>query len=76
METSGAIVLSVEGMHCGGCVRRVRQALAGLDGVRDVQVDLSNGRVVVERSAPNTSAEAAVEALRRAGYQAAAAPTG
>ena len=29
----GKLKLSIEGMHCGGCVRRVKTALQGFKGV-------------------------------------------
>jgi copper chaperone CopZ len=34
--------LQVSGMHCGGCARRVRNALAHVEGVYGVEVDLGS----------------------------------
>jgi len=39
--------LRVTGMHCGGCARRIRNALAQVDGVYGVEVDLSTATVRV-----------------------------
>jgi Cu+-exporting ATPase len=39
--------LKVEGMHCGGCARRVERGLAKVDGVLGVQVDLAAHTVKV-----------------------------
>src|ERR1700750_3202319 len=38
------LVLSIDGMHCGACVRRVTDALAKIEGVqvRSVEVGLAN----------------------------------
>jgi len=58
--------IEISGMHCDGCVRRVRKALEKIDGVQieDVQV----GSAVVH-GAPEQEA-AAVEAVRKAGFEA------
>jgi copper chaperone CopZ len=39
--------LKVTGMHCGGCARRVKKALAGVDGVAGVEVDWASGTVKI-----------------------------
>lgn len=41
------IDLEVEGMSCGSCVRKVKEALAPLPGVSGIDVDLRAGRVRV-----------------------------
>lgn len=46
-DPSSALALSVEGMHCGGCVSSVEKALGSNSSVRAVDVDLSTGRVSV-----------------------------
>jgi copper chaperone CopZ len=46
METM--VGLSIEGMHCEGCVRRVTHALAALDGVRVESVQVGNATVVTD----------------------------
>ena len=35
----------VEGMHCAHCVKRVEDAIMGLNGVKKVEVDLQSGKV-------------------------------
>ncbi|WP_224058234.1 heavy-metal-associated domain-containing protein [Streptomyces kanamyceticus] len=37
----------VEGMVCGHCAAAVTEVLTGLDGVRDVNIDVQGGRVSV-----------------------------
>ncbi len=63
-----SIQIAIEGMHCGGCVNSVRNALvrAGLPGVT---VELGKARVDV----PGTDEEAvakAREAIAKAGFEA------
>ncbi len=41
------INLDVTGMSCGHCTGTVDKALRGMDGVREVDVNLDTGRVVV-----------------------------
>jgi len=40
-------ILKIQGMTCQGCVRKVREALQRVHGVRSVEIDLGNGRAVV-----------------------------
>ncbi|OMG74396.1 heavy metal translocating P-type ATPase [Burkholderia ubonensis] len=63
------IVLTVDGMHCGGCTGRVQRALAGVPGVVDAAVDLDDHSATV--SAHDTVDPARlVEAVSDAGYRA------
>ena len=36
----GEIVLKIEGMHCDGCVKRVKNVLQKMEGIEDVDVSL------------------------------------
>ena len=53
-------VIKIEGMHCGGCVKRVDAALNAIEGV-SATVDLATGSAVVE-----LSTEVSDEVLREA----------
>ena len=58
----------VSGMTCGHCVSAVTREVEAIDGVQDVQVELSTGDVTVTSSrALDVSAVAA--AVDEAGYQ-------
>ncbi|MCS0603148.1 heavy metal translocating P-type ATPase [Streptomyces sp. LP11] len=61
--------LTVDGMTCAACVRRVERRLARLDGVT-ATVNLATGRARVHHPAHITPAELA-ETVTRAGYPAA-----
>ncbi len=65
---STPITLTISGMHCGGCVRRVTAGLAGVDGATDVKVDVGSASFVVDDEDDDTDgivdeAKAAVAAL-------------
>jgi copper chaperone CopZ len=63
--------LKVEGMHCQGCVNAVRRAvLEKNEGVREVEIDLGTGRVVVSFKPGNTDAGSILSAITAAGYRA------
>ncbi len=64
-------VLAVENMHCGGCMRKVEQAIAAVPGVRSARANLSLKRVTAEHAADGVGAADLVDALARAGYKAA-----
>lgn len=60
---------TVEGMTCSSCVRHVDEALRGIVGVRDVEVELKEGSVRVCHE-PGTLITPMLEALDEAGYTA------
>lgn len=62
----------VTGMSCSACSARVERAVEALPEARDVAVNLLKNTLTV--TAPAESAEAIIEAVRRAGYD--AMPTG
>lgn len=43
-----AIQLSIEGMHCEACVRRVANALAAVEGVRVDSVEVGSATVLAD----------------------------
>ncbi|WP_206792068.1 heavy-metal-associated domain-containing protein [Amycolatopsis sp. MtRt-6] len=58
----------VTGMTCGHCVASVKEEVGELPGVRDVEVDLNSGRVLV--TSEGVLAPEQVEgAVQVAGYQ-------
>ena len=59
---------TVTGMTCDACVRHVREEVAALPGVRDVDVDLSSGRVRVTADRP-VGADQVRGAVEEAGYR-------
>ena len=59
---------NVNGMTCGHCVEAVSGALAKLDGVSNVNVDLESGKVVVT-SDTSLDAGAVRAAVEDAGYE-------
>jgi copper chaperone len=62
--------LSISGMSCGHCVHHVSEALLGVDGVQEADVDLAGGRATVRYDAAATGAAALVAAVEEAGYTA------
>ncbi|CAJ7112393.1 copper-translocating P-type ATPase [Burkholderia pseudomallei] len=66
---TAVVTLTIGGMTCGGCARRVEQALAAVRGVADAKVDLAttSAKASVARDVDSQTLVAAVE---RAGYRA------
>jgi heavy metal translocating P-type ATPase len=63
-----ALRLTVEGMNCGSCVRRVEQALAAVPGVAAASVNLATREATLECDGPPPSHEVLRAALQVAGY--------
>lgn len=66
MQTN--LKLAIDGMHCGGCVNRVTNALKKLEGleVRDVQV----GSAEVGYDNASLQPQAILEAVNKLGFTA------
>jgi copper chaperone len=60
--------LSIEGMHCDGCVRRVTVALAGVGGVEVGSVDVGSAEVTFDPEQLNPGEIAS--AVNRIGFAA------
>jgi copper chaperone CopZ len=60
------IELTIDGMHCDGCVQRVRAALQKLPGVRTEKVELGKARLQV----PEGREPAVLAALDGIGFDA------
>ena len=63
---------SVKGMHCGGCMKSVTGAVAGLPGVRKVDVSLEKMAATIEYDATAIAPAAIVAAIEAAGFDASA----
>ena len=62
------ITIKVNGMTCKHCVQAVTNALKGIDGVKNVSVDLGKGEASFEEDAP-VDMETIKKAVQEAGYQ-------
>ena len=60
--------LIVNGMMCGGCENRVKNAIKNIEGVENVTADHNTGRVIVI-SDNEVSEEIIKEALEDIGYE-------
>jgi len=57
---------TVEGMTCNSCVNKVTNAVTGVDGVLDVDVDVSNGKLEISGHIDDAAIR---EAVAQAGYK-------
>jgi copper chaperone len=60
------VMLSIEGMHCEGCVRRVTAALRGVEGVEPDSVEVGSAQVSFDPD--RASAEEIASAVNRIGF--------
>ena len=60
--------LSIEGMHCGACVRRVTTALAGVPGVQVGNVEVGSAQLAFDPEA--TTAQEVAAAVSGIGFAA------
>lgn len=65
------VVLNVEGMNCGGCVKSVTGILQGVDGVERAEVSLEQKNATVSFDPTKTSPAALIEAVEDGGFDAA-----
>ena len=58
--------ISIEGMHCGGCVNRVTGALKSIPGVKVEDVRVGSAALVIDTA--QTSAVKIAETLKAIGF--------
>ena len=63
-----SLTLSIEGMHCGGCVRRVTTALEGVKGVELGSVAVGSAQMTFDPD--RVSVEEIAAAVDRIGFSA------
>jgi copper chaperone CopZ len=63
MGNQQRIELTITGMHCGGCVRRVTGALSALEGLADLTVEVGKAHFSADDDQAVAAAGQAVEAL-------------
>ncbi len=57
--------ISIDGMHCQACVKRVQKALEKVEGTRVEHLDVGSAEVSVDLAGEG----AVLEAIRKAGYE-------
>jgi copper chaperone len=62
------VSIKIKGMSCNHCVMRVTNALKGIEGIRDVKVDLQSGMATFDEEKP-VDRKVIAERVRKAGYE-------
>lgn len=62
------IILKINGMMCGGCENRVKNAVGSIEGVESVIAEHTTGKVAVTAN-DNVSKEVIKETLEEVGYE-------
>ncbi len=60
--------VAIKGMSCQHCVVAVTKALSGIEGVRDVKVDLKKGEATFAEG-KSVDSKVIAEAVRKAGFE-------
>ncbi|MES1945142.1 putative heavy-metal scavenger protein [Salinisphaera sp. PC39] len=66
--------LTIDGIHCQGCVEIVTHVLEQQAGVKGVTVSLESKQARIAHDADQTSAHTLAQAVQEAGYTAASIP--
>ncbi len=69
-EKKEKITLSISGMHCGHCMKRVSDTLNGLKGVKKATVSLENGTADVEYIPSKITVNEMISAIKAIGFDA------
>jgi copper chaperone len=57
--------IAISGMHCQACVRRIRKALDGIEGVQIERIEIGRAIIYVDRN----GLPAVLDAIKAAGYE-------
>jgi len=63
------VKIKVEGMTCEHCQKRVHDAIAALDGVTSLNVDLDTGEATISYDSSRIEVDQIKQAVRDADYQ-------
>lgn len=61
--------LTIDGMKCGGCARRVEDGLSDVEGVRSATADHEEGSAEVDVRAGEGDADALEATVEQLGYE-------
>ena len=61
-------IVKIKGMSCGHCVNAVTNALNGMDGIDNVNVDLAKGEATYDEATP-VQIEKIKEAISAIGFE-------
>ncbi len=67
---SPTVSLAVSGMKCEDCAAKVDKALRGVDGVKDVTVNLKNQTAQIVLASASVKSDVLIKAVKDAGFQA------
>ncbi|HUH67364.1 MAG TPA: heavy metal translocating P-type ATPase [Syntrophales bacterium] len=67
-KTDSKLTVSVGGMTCAACVRRVEEALKSVEGVTDVGVNLATGRATITHGETWAGVDSVREVITDQGY--------
>ncbi len=70
MPSMTTIPLTIEGMTCVKCEKKVEDALSGLDGIKSTSASFKDGEAIVKYDPEKVSKGKIVETLTKAGYKA------
>jgi len=63
------LTFDVNGMSCGGCASSVKQAVVEIDGVSQVEINLSPGSATVQVDPARVTSAQIEAAISKLGYQ-------
>ncbi|MFB3926838.1 MAG: heavy-metal-associated domain-containing protein [Syntrophales bacterium] len=61
-------IIKIKGMSCGHCEAAVARVLSGIDGIRNVRVDLRKGEAFFDEEKP-VDREIIRQKISKAGYE-------
>lgn len=64
------VILKINGMSCGHCVKRVENALKDLEGVKNANVSLEKSSAEVDYDESKVSPDKMIEAIKEIEYEA------
>lgn len=69
METTNKSILRSDELNCPSCVNNIESHLNNMEGVREVTVHFSTGRIEVEHDVSQVSLQDLIDAVKETGYK-------
>ena len=61
-------IIKVSNIHCGGCVRNIKNALSQVEGVHEVDADIESGNVTISYDGDDLKLTVFNETLEEFGF--------
>ncbi len=69
MSNNKTAIFKVNGIHCGGCASKIKNAISQINAQNTTEVDVGSGQVTVKFDSGSTSTSSLKNAITSVGFE-------